>query len=163
MEFVRKGPEDAEELSAYLHPIWHEVFDPLMPYEEAEYIFQTWTNPDAIREAMSEGYEFGYVYEGSDRLGLYSYRIQDDGRFYVNKLYYEPRFRGKGLGHEALLKMLSIARENGCSEAYLNVYYRNEKAFRAYIRAGFTDYYRYSGDIGGGHTREDYVMSMRLS
>jgi len=36
MEFVSKGPEDAEELSDYLHPIWHEVFDPMMPCEEAE-------------------------------------------------------------------------------------------------------------------------------
>ncbi len=162
MEFVRKGPEDAEELNAYLHPIWHEVFDVMMPAEEAEYIFQTWTSPEAIREAMSEGYEFGYVYDGFERLGLYSFRIQDDGRFYINKIYLEPRFRGKGLGHEALGKMISIARENGCSEAYLNVYYRNEKAFKAYVRAGFTHYYRYSEDIGGGYPREDYVMSMKL-
>lgn len=162
MEFVRKGPEDAEELSEYLHPIWHEVFDPLMPYEEAEYIFTTWTNPDAIRKAMSEGYEFGYVYRDSERLGLYSFHIQDDGRFYINKLYYEPQFRGKGLGNEALRKMISIARANGCSEVYLNVYYRNERAFKAYLRAGLTDYYRYSEDIGGGYSREDYIMSMRL-
>ena len=100
--------QDAGELSEYLHPIWHEVFDPLMPYEEAEYIFTTWTNPDAIRKAMSDGYEFGYVYKDSMRLGLYSFHIQDDKRFYINKLYYEPRFRGTGLGNEVLRKMISI-------------------------------------------------------
>ena len=162
MEFVRKRPEDAEELSEYLHPIWHEVFDPLMPYEEAEYIFTTWTNPDAIRKAMSDGYEFGYVYRDSERLGLYSYHLQDDKRFYINKLYYEPQFRGKGFGNEALRKMISIARENECSEVYLNVYYRNERAFKAYLRAGLTDCYRCSEDIGGGYSREDYIMSMKL-
>ena len=162
MEFVRKGPEYAEELSEYLYTIWHEVFDPLMPYETAEYIFQAWTNPDAIRKAMAEGYEFGYVYKDCERLGLYSYHIQNDGRFYISKLYYEPQYRGKGLGNEALQKMISIAKENGCSEIYLNVFYKNERAFKAYIRAGLTDYRRYSEDIGGGYSREDYVMSMKL-
>ncbi len=163
MEFIRKDQDDAVELNEYLHPIWHEVFDSLMPPEEAEYIFQTWTCPDAIKKAMSEGYEFGYIFNGSERLGLYSFHIQDDGKFYINKLYLEPQFRGKGLGHEALMKMISMARENGCSEVCLNVYYKNEKAFKAYIRAGLTDYYRFSEDIGGGYTREDYVMSMKLN
>ena len=162
MEFVRKGPDDAEELSEYLHPIWHEVFDPLMPPEEAEYIFSTWTNPDAIRESIGHGYEFGYVYKDGERLGLYSYHIQDDGRFYINKLYLEPRFRGRGLGHEALLSMFDIARENGCSEVYLNVYYHNQRAFKAYLRAGMTDYYRCLQMIGDGVIRNDYVMRMAL-
>ena len=88
MEFIKKGPESATELSDYLYPIWHEVFDQLMPWDEAEYVFRAWTTPDKIVKAMSEGYEFGYVLDDGVRLGLYSYRIQDDGRFYINKLYF---------------------------------------------------------------------------
>lgn len=162
MEFVPISPPQAEELSDYLHPIWHEVFDPLMPSEEAEYIFQSWTNPDAVRDAISEGYEYGYILVGDERIGLYSYRIQDDGRFYINKLYLEADFRGKGFGHEALMKMVSTARSEGCSGVYLNVYYRNKRAFDAYIRAGLTDYHRYREDIGHGYIRDDYVMSMKF-
>ena len=161
MEFVRKGPEDAAEMSEYLHPIWHEVFDPLMPWDEAEYIFNAWTTPDAIIKAMSEGYEFGYVYDEGSRLGLYSYRIQNDGRFYINKLYYEPGYRGRGLGIKAINMMLDIARSNGCREAYLNVYYKNEKAIDTYKRAGMTGY-RHREPVGGGYYRDDYIMSVKL-
>jgi RimJ/RimL family protein N-acetyltransferase len=161
MDFIAKGPEDAPELSEYLHPIWHEVFDPLMPWDEAEYIFRAWTTPDAIVRAMSEGYEFGYVMHEGQSLGLYSYRIQEDGRFYINKLYLEKGSRGKGLGSAAIAKMFDIARSNGCHEAYLNVYYRNETAIKAYERAGMTGY-RYKESIGGGYYRDDYIMSVRL-
>jgi len=161
VEFVKKGPEDAAEISEYLYPIWHEVFDPLMPWDEAEYVFRAWTTPEAIAKAMSDGYEFGYVFEGGQRLGIYSYRIMEDGRFYINKLYYESRFRGKGLGSKAIEKMFDIARSEGCSEVYLNVYYKNENAIKAYKRAGMTGY-RNREPIGDGYYRDDYIMSARL-
>lgn len=161
MEFVEKGPESAAELSEYLYPIWHEVFDQLMPWEEAEYIFRAWTEPEAIVEAMSKGYRFGYVYSDGSRIGLFSYRLQDDGRFYINKLYLEKEYRGKGLGSEAIRKMMDQARSSGCTEVYLNVYYRNDKAIEAYKRAGMTGY-RYKESIGNGYYRDDYVMSVKL-
>jgi len=161
MEFVEKGPEDAVELSEYLYPIWHEVFDPLMPWEEAEYIFRAWTNPEAIVEAMYKDYVFGYVFCEGSHIGLYSYRLQEDGRFYINKLYLEKEFRGKGLGSEAIRMMMDLARSSGCSEVYLNVYYRNEKAIAAYKRAGMTGY-RYKESIGNGYYRDDYIMSVKL-
>ncbi len=162
MEFVKKGPEDAEELSGYLYPLWHGVYDPMITWEEAEYIFRIWTEPDIIRESMSAGYEYGYIFHEGERIGLYSFHVQDDGRFYINKIYLEEMFRGKGLGNKALQKMIDLARSSGCSKAYLNVYYDNEKAFKAYIRAGFTDYYRDKEDIGNGYYRDDYIMSMDL-
>jgi RimJ/RimL family protein N-acetyltransferase len=161
MEFMEKGPGDAAELSEYLYPIWHEVFDPLMPWEEAEYIFRAWTNPEAIVEAMSKGYVFGYVFCEGSRIGLYSYRLQEDGRFYINKLYLEKEYRGKGLGSEAIRMMMDLARSSGCPEVYLNVYYRNEKAIAAYKRAGMTGY-RYKESIGNGYYRDDYIMSVKL-
>ncbi|MCQ2079475.1 MAG: GNAT family N-acetyltransferase [archaeon] len=159
MEFRPCGPENAEEIMEYLHPIWHEVFDDMIAggAEAAEYIFTTWTNPEAIRESMAAGYEWGYAYKDGERLGLYSFHLQDDGRFYINKVYFEPRFRGRGLGNEALLKMTEIAREAGCTQMYLNVYYANERARRAYERAGFDHCYRCLQNIGGGVTRNDYV------
>ena len=162
MDFMRIGPEGSEEMSEYLHPIWHEVFDELMPPEEAEYIFSTWTNPDAIRSSIEHGYEYGYLEREGKRMGMYSFRICPDSRFYINKLYLEQSYRGRGLGQEALADMFSLARREGCTEAYLNVYYRNERAFRAYMRAGMTDFYHCLEMIGDGVVRNDYVMRMKL-
>ena len=162
MEFVRKGQDDAEELSEYLHPIWLEVFDPLMSPGEAEYKFMAWSNPDEIRASMRDGHEFGYIFEEGERIGLYSYHVQDDGRFYISKLYLEKRYRGRGLGRKALDMMFSIARENGCTEAYLNVFHNNDHAFRMYLKAGMTDYSRYRESAGNGYYRDGYTMRMKL-
>lgn len=164
MKFVKCGSDRSEELNSYLHPIWHEVFDPIMidGAKEAEYIFTTWMNPLAITKDMEKGYEYGFIEDSGTRIGLYSWHIQDDGKFYINKLYLEPKFRGKGLGNKALLSMFDIAQEQGCSEAYLNVYYYNERAIKAYIRAGMHIDYRCLQSIGNGITRNDYIMSIDL-
>ncbi|MCQ2084551.1 MAG: GNAT family N-acetyltransferase [archaeon] len=165
MEFKPATSADSKELSEYLHPIWHEVFDDIMlkGAEEAEYIFTTWTNPEAIAKSIDEdGYEYGFIEVDGKRAGLYSYHIQDDGRFYVNKLYLDSAFRGKGLGQAGLNIMKDIAIKNGCTEMYLNVYFYNEKAIKAYLRFGMNNYYRCLLNIGNGITRNDYVMSMKL-
>ncbi len=164
MKFEKCGAGDTEALNSYLHPIWHEVFDPIMVEgpEAAEYIFATWMNPSAIAKDMEKGYKYGFIEESGTRIGLYSWHIQDDGKFYINKLYLEPAFRGKGLGNRALLAMFDIAREHGCSEAYLNVYYYNERAIKAYLRAGMHVKYRCLQMIGNGITRNDYIMSVDL-
>ncbi len=161
MEFINKGPQDAADLSDYLYPIWHEVFDRLMPWDEAEYVFRAWNTPDAIVETMSKGYVYGYIIESGVRIGLYSYRVQDDGRFYINKLYLESRFRGRGLGSQAMRLFFDIARSSGCHEAYLNVYYKNEDAIRMYKKAGMSGY-RHKESIGNGYFRNDYIMSVEL-
>lgn len=164
MKFVRCDADRSQELCTYLHPIWHEVFDPIMTDgpDQVEYIFKTWMNPDALVNDMEHGYEYGFIEESDTRIGLYSWHIQDDGRFYINKLYLEPSFRGKGLGNKALLSMFDVAREHGCGEAYLNVYYWNERAIRAYQRAGMHLEYRCLQMIGDGVTRNDYIMGIAL-
>ena len=124
-------------------------FDPLGRhrfYEDIEHVFDV----------------FYCLLVGNELLGTVALKKLDDDTAELKALYLDRAFRGKGLGNEALRKMIYIAKDNGCSEVYLNVYYRNEKAYKAYLRAGVTDYYRYSEDIGGGYSREDYIMSMRI-
>lgn len=153
-----------KEMSDYLHPIWHGVFDGMMPggYDEAEYIFRKWTSPEAIRQSMEERYEYGYILANGERIGLYSYRILDDGRFYINKIYLEPEFRGKGYGKQALTEMFATAKENGCREAFLNVYRYNERAIAVYLKCGMEFWYRCLGRLGNGITRDDWLMRIFL-
>ena|GEM_PF-4836558 len=42
------------------------------------------------------------------------------------------------------------------------MYYHNQRAFKAYLREGMTDYYRCLQMIGDGVIRNDYVMRMAL-
>lgn len=165
MEFRQATSAESKDLSEYLHPIWHEVFDDIMVNgaDEAEFIFQTWTNPEAIRKSIDEdGYVYGYMMVDGVKAGLYSYHILDDGRFYINKVYLQSSYRGRGLGQEALGIMKSLAQENGCHTMYLNVYFHNKRAINAYLRFGMTDRYRCLQKIGNGITRNDYVMQMRI-
>jgi ribosomal protein S18 acetylase RimI-like enzyme len=111
---------------------------------------------------ISEGYEIGYIIENGERIGLYSFRIEGDSRFHISKLYLEQRFRGRGLGRKALEMMFDIARENGCTQAYLEVYHNNKIAFDMYLKAGMTDYHRYRESAGNGYYRDGYTMIKHL-
>ena len=161
MYFTEIDQRSAAELSEYLYPIWHEVFDRMMPWDEAEYVFNAWNTPDIISESICEGYVYGYIFEDDLRIGMYSYRVQDDGRFYINKLYLESAYRGQGLGSKAIKLMIDKACSEECHEVYLNVYYKNEDAIKAYQRAGMTGH-RHRESIGNGYYRDDYIMSIRI-
>lgn len=62
---------------------------------------------------------------------------------------------------KAIRLMFDKARSEGCHEAYLNVYYKNEDAIKADQRAGMTGY-RHRESIGNGYYRDDYIMSVKI-
>ena len=65
-------------------------------------------------------------------------------------------------GRKAIRLMFDKARSEGCHEAYLNVYYKNEDAIKADQRAGMTTGYRHRESIGNGYYRDDYIMCVKI-
>ena len=63
MELKFLSPEDAEEMSEYIRPIWIDTYAPIVPggRERAERIFNDWVGPDKVRHDMENGYFFAYV------------------------------------------------------------------------------------------------------
>ncbi len=57
--------------------------------------------------------------------------------WWVQSLYIEPEHRGRGLMNELLRKVGQAAREEGALELRLYAHKDNERAIRAYLKAGF--------------------------
>ena len=58
---------------------------------------------------------------------------------FLEDLFVEPKYRGRGLGRALLLKLARIARERGCGRLEWNVLDWNDDARRFYVGLGATE------------------------
>lgn len=74
MELEFLSPEDAEEISDYVHQMWVDTYSPIVPggRNRAESIFDAWVGPDKIRRDMADGHFFAYILIDGQRAGLIS-------------------------------------------------------------------------------------------
>ena len=128
-------PEDAEELSAICYPLFREVSD-YVPVDVVDAFLDTYLNPDCIREQMTSGTEFAFVFDGDDRVGFIGYAMEGPD-LYLSKLYFFDGFRGKGYGSVCFAFIEKKAREFGAGKIFLETNIRNEKGIRFYERHGF--------------------------
>ena len=149
MELKFLSPEDAEEMSEYIRPIWIDTYAPIVPggRERAERIFNDWVGPDKVRHDMENGYFFAYVMVDDERIGLISAGVEGDD-LEVSKLYIIPEFRHHNYGGEALDFMLDYGKEKGCKRAILEVNPRNESAISLYEKHGFRPIGQKPHDVG---------------
>ena len=73
------------------------------------------------------------------------------------------KYHGTGIGARALAEVERLAREKGAHRLVLNVNKHNDKAIKAYQRAGWTVAEVVVVDIGNGFVMDDYVMAKELS
>jgi ribosomal protein S18 acetylase RimI-like enzyme len=77
----------------------------------------------------------------------------------LHKLYVLVERHGQGLGRAGLARVAEVAAALGAREVSLYVNKRNQKAIRAYERAGFTIAESMTSEIGGGFVMDDYRMT----
>lgn len=157
------GKDKAEELHEFAHPIWTEVFGPMIAggEDETERIFESWQSADSIRRAMDDGFVYGYLIDGGRKAGYLAARVERE-KLFISKCYLVKDERGKGLGSEMIGKMLEYGKEHGCTSAYLHVNTRNLRAIDAYERNGFRKQYREIAYLGDGFSTDDYIMSREI-
>jgi len=158
LEFV--GREEARNINELAHPIWIEVFGPMITggIPETERIFRSWLNPEEIARTMDGGRRYAYVKEKGETIGFAAVDIEPGGAMFISKIYLKKEFRGKGFGSEALRDLVEYGRVNGCSVAYLHVNVKNAEAIKAYERNGFERKVHEITYLGDGDCINDYHM-----
>lgn len=162
--FVPAGPDDAEALAGMALDIWRSCWRPdVLSDDEIDYFWQRAYRPDALREHMGCGAVYEWIESRENRIGFLAYRVETDRRrLHLAKLYLLPEYQGQGIGAEALARMQAVAARTGLREIYLYVFRKNEKAVRAYRRAGFVIDREELADCGNGYCYDDLVMSRRV-
>lgn len=88
--------------------------------------------------------------------------VEDDGRFFISKIYLLKDHRGKGLCSETIRFYDTLCRDRGLRAMYLTVNKHNEMGIRAYKAKGFETIDAVETDIGEGFVMDDYIMEKKV-
>jgi ribosomal protein S18 acetylase RimI-like enzyme len=81
----------------------------------------------------------------------------------LHKLYVQVKRHGQGLGRASLGHVMEVASASGAREVSLYVNKKNQKAIRAYERAGFVVAESVTNEIGAGFVMDDHRMVARCT
>ncbi len=161
--FVPARIEDVEAIASMGQDIWlRHYFPEVLSLDAIAYLWQRTLSPQAIREELARQVVYEWITLSQARIGFLAWHHLPDQRLRLNKLYLLPEYHHRGIGALALAHVKDIALKLGAKEIFLYVFKKNQKAIRAYLRAGFTIAAEEISDAGQGYFYDDYLMSLRL-
>ena len=164
LSFEAAGPADAEAISALSRDIWQRHYRPaILTQAELEFFWQRAYTPARLRLDMDAGASYEWIVADGRQAGFLAYTPgAEPGRLRLSKLYLDPAWHGRGIGAAALRRVQQAAAARGLAEIYLYVFCQNERAIRAYRRAGFVIERTEITECGDGYRYDDYRMVYRL-
>jgi ribosomal protein S18 acetylase RimI-like enzyme len=158
--FARATPSDIALLQALAGRIWRAHYPGIISVEQIEYMLHRMYAAEVIDQEMRAGTSWELIRDGEEAVGFLSYSYdQSAARLKLHKLYVLVERHGQGLGRAGLARVREVAAVLGAREVSLYVNKRNQKAIRAYERAGFTIAESMTSEIGGGFVMDDYRMT----
>ena len=83
------------EVAPFVKPLWQETYGSLLPQRQVDYLFDYYFSPERIAAFRAQGYEYFFLTDGEERLGLVVL-VERPDEVYLDKLYLTPAARGKG-------------------------------------------------------------------
>lgn len=160
--FRRAASADVPLLRDLAQRIWREYYPPIIGSEQVEYMLAKMYAAEQIERELRDGVVWELALLGGEAAGFLSVAIEPGRSAKLNKLYLLPDLHGRGFGAAMIERALSLARDAGAAELWLQVNKRNDRALRAYERTGFARVQEAVFDIGGGFVMDDYVLARAL-
>ena len=158
--FARATPTDIALLQVLAGRIWRAHYPSIISVEQIEYMLDRMYATEVIGKEMRAGICWEVIRDDEEAVGFLSYSYdQTAARLKLHKLYVLVERHGQGLGRAGLARVMEVASALGAGEVSLYVNKKNQKAIRAYERAGFTVAESVTSKIGGGFVMDDYRMT----
>ncbi|MEQ1861656.1 MAG: GNAT family N-acetyltransferase [Chthoniobacteraceae bacterium] len=158
--FRRATTADVPLLRDLAERIWRAYYPVIIGAEQVEYMLARMYSAETILREMNDGVVWELATLDAETIGFLS--VTPDAHAKLNKLYLLPELHGRGLGAAMIEHACVVATEHGATELWLQVNKRNERALRAYERAGFRRVKEAVFDIGGEFVMDDYVLARTL-
>ena len=159
--FARATPSDIPLLQSLAGQIWRAHYPGIISVEQIEYMLDRMYGADVIDKEMRAGTCWELIRDGKEAVGFLSYSYdQTAARLKLHKLYVLVERHGQGLGRAGLARVAEVAAALGAREVSLYVNKRNQKAIRAYERAGFAVAESVINEFGDGFVMDDYRMTV---
>lgn len=157
-----RDDEQIRAISQLAQVIWREHYTSILGEDQVEYMLATLQSREKIGEDIASEKAAYYLMEaGGEQAGYLSIEWQKDTLF-LSKLYLLKEARGQGLASQALLHLISWAKEQGKLEVELTVNKHNEDAIHFYEKMGFERIASVATPIGGGYMMDDHIYVYRL-
>lgn len=153
--------EDASLLQQVSSTIWNMHYPGLISTDQIDYMLEKMYHPAVIKDELGRGIIWKIAFYDSKPAGYLSYAMNGTDSLKIFKIYVHPEYQRKGIGRMFLEDAKAFARKNKASCIYLNVYRRNETAFKAYLAYGFEKVEEVEIPFGD-FLLEDFIMRLPL-
>ena len=141
--------------------IWSEHYMPIIGAEQIEYMLGKYQSYDAIKESISGGCRYFLAVIENTPCGYCAFKFEK-GTF-LSKFYVEKDYRGKGVGHAMLDRIISESQSADSRRIWLTCNKFNSDTIGIYRNMGFTIIDSIITDIGNGFVMDDYVLEKTLA
>ncbi|MDE6678443.1 MAG: GNAT family N-acetyltransferase [Ruminococcus sp.] len=165
MVSIEKVTTDSElrEVAGLAEKIWHEFFPVILSAEQIDYMVEKFQSYEAMKnQTVSQNYYYLAVRNDGDLCGYIAVKPENDGRFFLSKLYLRSDMRGKGIASQMMKRVFAEAESNGKKSVYLTVNKYNTHAIEVYRKLGFETVESVVTEIGNGFVMDDYIMEYKL-
>lgn len=142
--------------------IWQENYQEMISQSQIDYMLDMMYNPTRLKNDLLENYQWEFIYYENKLVGYLAYVKKEDQRVFLSKIYLKTSVQGKGLGQDALKRVIAFANSNNCKSVYLTVNKGNNKGIKAYDKFGFKIIAEKVLDIGNGYVMDDYIFEYTL-
>ncbi|WP_158962759.1 GNAT family N-acetyltransferase [Myroides fluvii] len=162
IQYQTVTPENMHLIRPLAEKIWQKTYGPLLDPAQIEYMLPMMYSQERITNEIKEGYIWELFVVEDKVLGYLDYKVMEDHRVFLSKIYLDTDQQQKGLGKLMLTHVLDFARQNKAKAVYLTVNKYNAKAIEFYERNGFQCIESKTFDIGNGYVMDDYIYQINL-
>ena len=155
---------ELEALSSYSRVLWRLAYEPvLLSPTQAQLLWTRGYEPEALHRAEAAGESFFWIEQEGLRAGFLANRYHEERQlFQLTRLYLHPDYWNLGIGAWCLAGMIRQAKTLRARRIEIYVLRTNQRAIKAYVRAGFHLDREELADFGGGIIYDDFVMALDL-
>lgn len=151
-------PDEAAALQPMAARIWWDCYRGMISDVQIARMLEAMYDPARVARELRAGVRWEWLLIGCAPAGYLSWELCE-GTLHLHKLYLEKAWHGQGLGQRMLSHVGDRARASGASRIELRVNRANERALRAYHRAGYHRVADDVRDIGHGFVMDDHILA----
>lgn len=157
-------PDDLRLIDSLARRIWPATYGDILSPEQIHYMLSWMYSLETLQAEIAQGIRFFLFFDEHDTpIAFTSFGPSPTPHeAMIHKVYLLPECHGKGLGQHLLSTTLDAIRDAGFSSAILHVNRFNQRAIKAYTRAGFSTRRAVVTDIGKGYIMDDYELEITL-
>lgn len=137
--------------------IWLKTYGSIITEEQIAYMLPMMYSNERIFGEIEQGYVWELYVENNQLLGYLDYKLMEDNRVFLSKIYVDTDQQQKGVGKVMLARVIDYAKAQKATAVYLTVNKQNTKAISFYERNGLKCIKSETFDIGNGYVMDDYI------